>query len=258
MPSGFLRPRRLVAGVEFEQRLHVAIVGGAEAGEVFRANRALATDVRGPFDDRAVVNPQPDIGKHAGPPPVTVAEWVNLDSPVMDEHRLFEDAWHIGLSTPNVVTQLSQVLADVRRMAAQRQRPVANPACPRPDSAEHFTVQPQHPAKVEGRCLAGGDGDEIPNDSLPNALGFSDGELAAGADVAFSQAVEISERRFSVGEHGSLGPEGLAAGRQELAGCAVDHGLELLPRQPLRLEGRRRLHERRGPTGLRLGGAAEQ
>jgi hypothetical protein len=252
------RSWRLVATVEFEKRLHVAIVGGAEAGEVFRANRALATDVRGPFDDWAVVNPQPDIGEHSRPAAVAIAEGVNLDRPVVDDNCLFEDTRHEELSAANVATQLSQMLADVRRIAAQAQRPVANPACPRPDIAEHFTVQPQHPAKVEGGRSAGWNCDQIPNDGPPDVFGFSNGKLAAGSDVAFSQAVEISERRFSFVDHGSVGPEGLAAGRQQFAGGAVHHGLELMPRKTLRLEGRRRLHESRGPTGLRLGGAAQQ
>lgn len=205
-------------------------VSGAEAGKVFRPDRTLGNDRRGPFDEWAVVHTQPDVGQHPGPTAIAVAERVNLHRSVVDENGLFEDIGHVLLPASNVVAQLGQVFTDVCRITSQRQRLVANLARPRPDISEHLTVEPEHPAEVEGGDLAGRRGEEIPKDSPPDILRLGDGELGSGTNVTLSQAVEIGERRFAVGGHCSISPQHLAAGRLQFALCAFDHCFELVSR----------------------------
>lgn len=169
---------------------------------------------------------------------------MDLHCPVMDENGLLEHVGNQAFPAADVIAELGKVLSDMSWVAAERQMNVANPARPRPDIAKHLCVEPQQPSEIEGRNLSGRCGHEVTDDHPPDILRLGYGQLGACPDRPFPQPVEISQRCFPVGGHGSVCPKGLAARSLEFAIRAIDHRVDLELRKTLSLERRCRLHER--------------
>ncbi len=124
----------------------IARVCFTDGRQIFFANDAgIADGLLWPFCERLMIQFQPDIGEQARPAAVAVEKRVNLDGSVMQMRCLFDKVRPVLLPENEVVAEILHPVLDLKPGYTQVQIGRTRFSCPRPDVAEHLTMQIQHP-----------------------------------------------------------------------------------------------------------------